>query len=125
MPTIEEILDVIAPSIPDDATRAIFVSLAKNEVSERTFGDLYNQAVAYLTAHNIILSQGASTTSLGSGSIKRKKAGQEEIEYHAPSAGAAAVGLSLTPFGQKYIDLKRIVSGLRHSNADALRTLES
>jgi hypothetical protein len=124
MATIKEFLAAIAPSIPDNSTTDLFIEMAENEVNENIFGTLYNQAVAYLVAHNFTISQGSSTSSISGGGIKRKKAGQEELEYHSPSSSSGSGGLGLTSYGQKFLELKMQVTMFRHSNQDALTDLE-
>lgn len=123
--TIEEILDAIAPQIPDDARRATFVTLAKQEVSVTAWGDLYEQAVANLVAHKITLSPVASGGGAALGAFKKKKSGEEELEWHN-SAASSADGLSSTSYGQEYLRLRDLaIPSFTHSNVDSDVSVDS
>lgn len=61
--TTDQILEVICLALYNSSSKAVFVGLAQNELSQSLFGNSYPEAVALLAAHKFTLSgrsQGAS-----------------------------------------------------------------
>lgn len=80
MSTVIEILDLIAPTFASLSTadKNKYIALAQCEVSETVFGDCYNKATAFYTAHLIAMSQ----SSAGSvGSLTMEKEGDLARQY--------------------------------------------
>lgn len=94
--TIEEILTIIAPEIPDDERRTFFIDDTKTLLSPASWDSKYNTAVAYLTAHRMTVLNSRT------GTVKRKKAGEEEIEYFASKNS-----LYSTHYGQEFLQLQK------------------
>lgn len=116
MSTIQDILDAIAPQIPDDARRDLFIELASAELDQRTWGKLYSQGVANLVAHQITLQPAGGSSGLASGAIQKKKAGDEEIQYQQVRIDNIN-SLYSTTYGQEFLRLqKRAVPGFDWSN---------
>ena len=104
-----ETIKLIAPEFTNsEADIAQWVEIVKPHISEKQFGKLYTQALAYLTAHYMKMS-GLGDNTLGTvadsmrvGSVSE---GNTSVSYNS---GAASGGqdadseLALTPYGLQY-----------------------
>lgn len=77
-----------------DATLEEWIGDASQDVPTASrLGNKYNRAVAYYTCH--LMLQGSGSVSSTGGGLKREKAGDVEIEYHAAST-------NISPNSDKY-----------------------
>ena len=110
MPTITEILDAIAPQIPADSRRDLFIELSEQELDRTLWGKAYNQAVANLTAHKLTLNPAGGSSGLAQTGIKSKKAGDEQIVYQ-DQRSESPNSLFSTTYGLEFMRLqKRMIS---------------
>lgn len=99
----------------DDNVIRTFISLAEDNISERKFGKLYQQAVAYLAAHKLKLNGygdcsngspkdfvGVSSFSEGETSISFSANQQTNIQKNAE--------YSMTIYGIEFLTIKRKVT---------------
>lgn len=115
---------VLAPdlqSATDDVVLAMRNIVAPT-ISKSKFGDLYEQALAYLIAHkltvqNIISEQGAAATELTAGGIISEKEGDLSRSYGSKQSNVAGGScymdsLQKTAYGQEFLNIRnmRIVS---------------
>lgn len=114
MAEVKDILDVIAPQFPDDAARNLYIELATERTNVCFYKGKTNQAIAYLTAHMMTLSDPNGAHSGGeSGSVASKKEGDLSISF-APLGGGANAGnsgispdLSQTHYGTQLAGLRK------------------
>lgn len=102
----------------DDAVIEKWIELAKPLVSKKLFGDLYNQALAYLVCHKMKLA-GKGENPLGSiGSIASMgfsigsvSEGGTSISFGANQSSntASDAELALTAYGLQYLTLRKLV----------------
>lgn len=83
---IIEIISDIAPQFANEDINKLnrFIGYAKCEVNKSLFSNelqCYQKAVAYYTAHLLAKAQEGSSSS---GSLRRKKEGDLEIEFNSP-----------------------------------------
>lgn len=77
-----------------DATLEEWIGDASQDVPPSSrLGNKYDRAVAYYTCH--LMLQGSGSVSSTGGGLKREKAGDVEIEYHAASS-------NISPNSDKY-----------------------
>jgi hypothetical protein len=104
---IIDILHDIAPQFIDDVTNARFINYATPLVSSCKFGDSYELAVAYLSAHMLQLStQIASSGGTFAGVINSISEGSRALGYSTISPNDAE--LMTTIYGIEFIRLKRM-----------------
>lgn len=119
---VASIIKVVAPEYKDKNGNdlKIWIELSEPYISERKFGKLYYQALAYLTAHKMALNSGASeqdTMSGGSVSIKDMMnvssytEGSTSISFNnsAISSGASSgtdAEYLLTAYGVQFIAIR-------------------
>lgn len=94
-----------------DATVNLYIAEAGRTVDETVWAASdYADGVMYLAAH-LMEMEGARTPTGNpagtAGAVKRKKAGQVEIEYHAPQQMSGRSGrlYETTIYGQRYMEL--------------------
>ena len=117
MDAILAVFRVIAPEFSQmtDAQVKAIITLYQGFVSKKTFGEKYNLAVAYITAHMIALNklytttEGASTSS-SIADIKREKEGDLEREYAIPDASDYMSLLYKTYYGRMYLQIMKLCS---------------
>ena len=122
MQTIEDVFDAIAPqyATEDPARIATFTALAKEQIALNVFGGMYNQAVAYLTAHLMTLADrqlagGGSSWGAG-GPVNSASTGGVSVSYGWDIAwGKWDADLISTPYGVWFLTQwnKRRGSGMR------------
>lgn len=99
----------IAPEIPHaNSTETdrigLFITYALPRVSEAKFGDSYDLACAYMTAHMMTkspISGGAGANPM----VRKKQIGHVSIEYAVPFA--TPNDLDSTGYGQQFLQLRR------------------
>lgn len=101
--TIDSTLLIIAPehSAVSESDRAAAIALAEKRVGS-AFGDLREQAIAYLTAHILTVSQRAGS----GGSVRMKKEGDLQIMYADPASKNAALGQ--TAYGMEFEQIRKM-----------------
>lgn len=82
-----------------------FINAAKRRVSESVFGDYYDDAVNYLTAH--LLSRDISQNG-GKGQVSSEQVGDLSRSY-TQTGGVLATGYNSTAYGQEFVALLRLV----------------
>ncbi len=118
-----EALDIIRKTMPefekvDDDTIKTFISLAEPLISKKRFGKLYEQALAYLSAHKMKL-RGLGT-SIGIGTIgdtfgsffcfRRRNIGVFFSSTQQSRLGEADGEYALTIYGTEYLNLRKRVA---------------
>lgn len=114
--------------VPNDIL-AVWIDLCRPLVSEKKFGKLYKQAMAFLVCHRMKIAgygsdtlsalgfSGASsgTTSIGSGNkIQSISDGQSSISFASDRTSASGSGsvtesnYALTDYGLQYLELRRL-----------------
>ena len=97
----------------DDESVASMIELQGVRVSPKAFGDKYDLAVAYLTAHAFKLDEmlkggGASSGGLTSGTVVSEKEGSISVGYASPTLSRYNDGslYSKTAYGLLFLDLR-------------------
>lgn len=116
MMTAPEIFRLVATEFDDlaDDTIKNWLELTEPYISKKRFGKLYEQALAYLTAHRLKMA-GYGDSTLGTVGDSLRVASYTEGETSvsfAVNQGTnllADAELSLTPYGLEYLSLRRMV----------------
>ena len=94
---------LLAPDLADatDDMVLAYRKLAEPMISESKFGDLYPQALVYLTAHrlayqNLIAAGGASSGAVIAGNIVSEKEGDLQRSYGSAGGGTSGNGSNYT-----------------------------
>ena len=94
-----ETFRLLAPDLADatDDLVLAYRKLAEPMISESKFGDLYPQALVYLTAHrmayqNLIAEGGSSSGAVIAGSVISEKEGDLQRSYGSAGSGASGSG---------------------------------
>lgn len=95
-------VQVIAPNLYADENIGVFCDMAIERCSKTFFGNLWNQATAYLTCHLITM---AKRDSDETGSISSKHEGNLSVTYNSVSAYSDGE-FSLTTYGRNYLTIK-------------------
>ena len=97
----------------DDEKVNSMVELQGVRISQKAFGDKYDLAVAYLTAHAFKLDEmlkggGASSGGLTSGTVVSEKEGSISVGYASPTLSRYNDGslYSKTAYGLLFLDLR-------------------
>ena len=97
----------------DDKKVNSMIELQGVRISQKAFGDKYNLAVAYLTAHAFKLDEmlkggGASSGGLTSGTVVSEKEGSISVGYASPTLSRYNDGslYSKTAYGLLFLDLR-------------------
>lgn len=90
---------LLAPDLADATEDMVLAyrKLAEPMISESKFGDLYPQALVYLTAHrmayqNLIAEGGSSSGAVIAGNIVSEKEGDLQRSYGSAGSGASGSG---------------------------------
>ena len=108
----------LAPEFVQTSDNEIFarIEFYKDFCSKKRFGKFYSRAVALLTAHFLVLDKisdsaadGATNAALTSGTIKREKEGDLEIEYNSSSSSSSAADeiFEKTIYGKMFLQIRR------------------
>ncbi len=98
--------------VDDDAVR-VFISLAEPLISKKRFGKLYQQALAYMTAHKMKMSGlgknigiGTIGDTIGLSSVSE---GETSVSFSNNQAGNTVTDaeFGLTVYGMQYIQLRK------------------
>jgi hypothetical protein len=113
MPTSQFLLSSIAPEIDSSSQQtADMLGLAELEVGSSLCPDLRPYIVAYLTAHNVTLSNRGGNA----GIVTDIREGQLSVSYEA--GGNYNSPYAQTPYGQKYLQLvKQCMGGVAFRTA--------
>lgn len=101
-----------------DATVTLYIAEAGRTVEETVWAASdYADGVMYLAAHLMEVEGAVAPTGNPTGTagaVKRKKAGQVEIEYHAPASGIDRLDhlYGGTIYGRRYMELAARNTGL-------------
>ena len=94
-----KIFYALCPDLADVSEETVFVyrDMAAPMISESKFGDLYPQALVYLTAHrmayqNLIAEGGSSSGAVIAGNIVSEKEGDLQRSYGSAGSGASGSG---------------------------------
>lgn len=107
MMTTEQIIQTICKDLADSPSLSNYVQMAKESLSSRFFGNLYNQAVAYKACHLFTLTQKSELNdliSLGGGSVNHLQEGGISIGFNNSNSDKE---LSATKYGRMLLDLIR------------------
>lgn len=112
--TTKENVKLIAPelsTVTDELFNLILTDVAL-EVSSASFGAKQEQAQRYLAAHYLTISVGSAESSASSGSVKKEKVGEVEIEYSDSlkdilSSIKATSRFDETKYGRQFESVKR------------------
>lgn len=114
--TYVDVID-IAPEIPastagEQARITRFISRAACRVSSDVFGDCYNDALAYMTAHMMTVSGATGVAGMGAaaGPVASEKVGDVETRYAVQSGQNAgptrSEDLGATAYGRAFLQLR-------------------
>lgn len=112
---------------PDDTVKA-FISLSEPFISEKKFGKMYQQALAYLSAHKMKMS--GLGNKIGSGTIgdtiglSSVSEGETSVSFSNNQAGNIATDseFGLTVYGMQYLQIRKrcvvtiISAGVNHGS---------
>ena len=104
---------LIAPEFLGDAQLDSFIELSVSMMSSSAWGDLYGQAVAYLTAHLMTMAaQGASSGGGASGPVSSLKAGDVAESYGTVNVqvDSADAWLMSSQYGSAFIGIRSMLS---------------
>lgn len=94
-----KIFYALCPDLADvsEDTVLVYRDMAAPMISESKFGDLYPQALVYLTAHrmayqNLIAEGGSSSGAVIAGSVISEKEGDLQRSYGSAGSGASGSG---------------------------------
>ena len=94
-----KIFYALCPDLADvsEETVLVYRDMAAPMISESKFGDLYPQALVYLTAHrmayqNLIAEGGSSSGAVIAGNIVSEKEGDLQRSYGSAGSGASGSG---------------------------------
>lgn len=105
MMTTEQIIQTICPDLADSPSLSNYVQMAKESLSSRFFGNLYNQAVAYKSCHLFTLTKKSELNdiiALGGGSVNHLQEGGINIGFSDSKSDSE---LSATKYGRMLLDL--------------------
>lgn len=116
MTTAPEIFRLVATEFEDlsDETVENWLDLTRPFISKRRFGKLYEQALAYLTAHRLKMA-GYGNSTLGTVGDSLRVAsyteGETSVSFSVNQGTnlLADAELALTPYGIEYLSLRRMV----------------
>lgn len=107
MMTVEQIIQTICPDLSDSPSLSQYVQMARESLSNRFFGKLFNQAVAYKACHIFTVTKKSELTSImsvGGGSVNHLQEGGISIGFNSSNSDKE---LSSTQFGRMLLDLMK------------------
>lgn len=111
------ILEAVAPQYVGDSRATTFLSLAGNRISAEFFGERYDEAVAWLTAHMLTMAdreaaeRAAGGAGASSGAIQSKSAGDLSIGFGGAMGSVGRMNpedaaLTSTSYGLEYLRIR-------------------
>jgi len=107
MMTAEQIIQTICPELSDSPSLSQYIQIARESLSSRFFGKLYEQAVAYKACHLFVLTKPSELnqmTEASGGSISSLQEGGISLSFNSTNSDKE---LSSTKYGRMLLDLIR------------------
>ena len=107
MMTAEQIIQTICPELSDSPSLSQYIQIARESLSSRFFGKMYEQAVAYKASHLFVSTKPSELnqmTEASGGSINHYSEGGISIGFDTSNSDKE---LSATKFGRMLLDLIR------------------
>ncbi len=108
MMTVEQIIQTICPKLSDSPSLSQFIQIATESLSNRFFGKLYNQAVAYKACHLFTLNDSSSgvgeALAIGGGAVTSYHEGGIDIQFKASESDNE---LNQTKYGRMLLSLMK------------------
>lgn len=89
MMTSEQIIQTICPELADSPSLSQYIQIARESLSARFFGKLYEQAVAYKACHLFITTKKSALNdaiNIGGGSVNHLQEGGISLGFNASSS---------------------------------------
>jgi hypothetical protein len=107
MMTAEQIIQTICTDLADSPSISQYLQIARESLSSRFFGKLYEQAVAYKACHLFVLTKPSELnqmTEASGGSISSMSEGGISLSFNATNSDKE---LSSTKYGRMLLDLMK------------------
>lgn len=107
MMTAEQIIQTICTELADSPSLSQYLQIARESLSSRFFGKMYDQAVAYKACHLFTQTKPSELnkmTEASGGSISHLKEGGIDIGFNASESSSE---LASTKFGRMLLDLMK------------------
>lgn len=107
MMTAEQIIQTICPELADSPSLSQYIQIARESLSSRFFGKLYEQAIAYKACHLFVSTKKSSLNdaiNIGGGSISHLNEGGISIGFNSVKTES---DLASTKFGRMLLDLMK------------------
>jgi hypothetical protein len=107
MMTVEQIIQTICPELADSPSMSQYVQMATESLSNRFFGKLFNQAVAYKACHLFTVTKKTELNdviSIGGGSVNHFQEGGITLGFNSSDGNKE---LASTKYGRMLLDLMR------------------
>lgn len=107
MMTAEQIIQTICPELSDSPSLSQFIQIARESLSSRFFGKLYEQAIAYKACHLFTTTKSSELNeilSVGGGSVNHLQEGGISLGFNASNSDKE---LSSTKYGRMLLDLMK------------------
>ncbi|WP_405291992.1 DUF4054 domain-containing protein [Methanobrevibacter sp.] len=107
MMTAEQIIQTICPKLSGSPSLSQFIQIAKESLSSRFFGSLYEQAVAYKACHLFTITDTSDIgeiLSAGGGSVNHLQEGGITVGFNNSNSESE---LSSTKYGRMLLDLMK------------------
>lgn len=115
--TATEVIRLVAPEFKEESedTLNMWLELTKPYVSKKRFAEMYDQALAYLTAHKMKMSGLGDTSLYGNIAdtmrVSSVSEGGISVSYNNPSAASSQdtdAELMLTSYGMQFLHIRRM-----------------
>jgi len=107
--TALEYMAVIAPNLAAMPNASVFIDMARTELGVSYFGDQFEIALAYLTAHKMTLLTDTARSGGTAGGVSSKSEGSLSISFSSIGAGSAN-SLYQTHFGVEFVRIRNTCS---------------
>jgi hypothetical protein len=109
------IIETICPELSGSPSLQVYLGMAVEIVNRRFFGNLYNQAVAYMACHlYTVFGRSASSETLktvkelgGGAPVASMSEGKLSVSFAQAQGAADGAALGSTQFGRQYLGLKK------------------